>query len=60
MATSPSLTRLICDPKVDQDTQWIAIESLGRIVKRRFLTQADPVASALEWIAKHPDEVYQN
>jgi hypothetical protein len=44
---------LIRNDNTDNDTRWTAVESLGRIVRRRFHKQAQPVQAALEWLAKH-------
>ena len=49
----PVLADLIRNETTDKDTQWTAVESLGRIVRRRFLNQAQPVQAALEWLDKH-------
>ena len=51
-AALPALAKLIEDETTDGDTRWTAVEALGKIVRRRFLTQADPVQSALDWIDK--------
>ncbi len=49
----PVLADLIRNDTTDNDTRWTAVESLARIVRRRFLNQAQPVQAALEWLAKH-------
>ena len=49
-AAIPALATLIEDEDVDGDTRWTAVESLGRIVRRRFLGKHDPVAAAKDWI----------
>jgi HEAT repeat protein len=48
----PALSVLIEDEATDGDTRWMAVEGLGKVVRRRFLEQPDPIAAALEWIAK--------
>ena len=52
-AAVPVLADLIRDDATDSDTRWTAVESLGRIARRRFLDQAQPVQAALEWLDKH-------
>ena len=47
----PALAALIDDEDIDGDTRWTAVESLGWIVRRRFLDRPDPVAAARDWIA---------
>jgi hypothetical protein len=49
----PVLADLIRNDATDNDTRWTAVESLGRIVRRRFLNEAQPVQAALEWLDKH-------
>jgi hypothetical protein len=49
----PVLADVIRNEATDGDTRWTAVESLGRIVHRRFLNQAQPVQAALEWLDKH-------
>jgi hypothetical protein len=49
----PALGELIRNDATDNDTRWTAVESLGRIVHRRFLNQAEPVQAALEWLDKN-------
>ena len=52
-AAIPTLHAIISNTEEDGDTRWTAIESLGRIVRRRFLKQADPEQAAMDWLAKH-------
>lgn len=52
----PSLAKIIRDQVEDRDTRWTAVESLGLIVRRRFLDQKEPIQSAIDWLAKHPEE----
>ena len=52
-AAIPALAGLIRDAATDGDTRWTAVESLGRIVRRRFVKESDPVKAAIEWLAKH-------
>src|SRR5262249_28760327 len=49
----PWLAKFIRNHDADGDTQWGAMESLGRIVRKRFDRMPDPIAAALEWLAKH-------
>ena len=46
----PALVALVEDEATDGDTRWTAVESLGKVVRRRFLAQPDPVAAARDWI----------
>ena len=50
-AAIPALAAVIDDEEADGDTRWTAVESLGRIIRRRFLDKPDPVAAARAWIA---------
>ena len=50
-AAIPALAALIEDEDADGDTRWTAVDSLGRIVRRHFLDEPDPVAAARAWIA---------
>ncbi len=49
----PVLAGLIRNDAIDNDTRWTATESLGRIVRRRFLNQPQPVQAALTWLVKN-------
>jgi hypothetical protein len=49
-AAVPALAKIIACTNRDKDTQWTAIESLGRIVRRRFLDQAEPLQAARTWL----------
>src|SRR5262245_5137739 len=51
----PALAEIIRDAAQDQDTRWTAVESLGSIVRRRFIEKEDPIAAVLDWLAKHPE-----
>ncbi|HMF13251.1 MAG TPA: HEAT repeat domain-containing protein [Gemmataceae bacterium] len=51
----PSLATIIRDAATDGDTKWTAVESLGLIVRKRFLKQENPVQSAMAWLASHPE-----
>ncbi len=46
----PYLAQLIKDPETDGDTRWTGAGALGRIVRRRFDRQGDPVRAALAWL----------
>ena len=52
----PTLHAIISNTEEDGDTRCTAIESLGRIVRRRFLKQGDPEQAAKDWLAKHATE----
>ena len=49
----PVLAAIIRDETDDGDTRFTAVESLGRVVGRRFLKQRSPVEAALDWLKKH-------
>jgi HEAT repeat protein len=52
----PALAAVIRNPEIDGDTRHTAVESLGRIVRKRFLKEADPIQSAIDWLQKQaPD-----
>jgi hypothetical protein len=51
----PLLAKIIRDQVEDPDTRWTAVESLGLFVRRRFLDQKEPIQSAIDWLAKHPE-----
>jgi HEAT repeat protein len=52
-AAIPALAELIRSPATDGDTRRCAVESLGKIVRRRFDKQADPEAAAVTWLDAH-------
>ncbi|MEH1055987.1 HEAT repeat domain-containing protein [Micromonospora sp. CPCC 206171] len=54
-AAVPALAALIRSDNTDGDTRDCAVESLGKIVRRRFHKQDDPVAAATAWLDKHGD-----
>jgi len=56
----PALAEIIRDAAQDHDTRWTASESLGAIVRRRFIDKEDPIKAALDWIAKHPERTSQD
>ena len=49
-AAISALATFIESEATDGDTQWTAIESLGRIVQRSFVDETDPIASARAWL----------
>jgi hypothetical protein len=51
----PTLAAIIRDPAPDDDTQHTAVESLGLIVRKRFLNQENPLQAAITWLAAHPE-----
>jgi HEAT repeat protein len=53
----PALAAIIRDESADGDTRWTAVESLGKIVRRRFLKQSIPIEAAIEWLEKHDKEI---
>lgn len=53
----PALAVIIRDETADGDTRWTAVESLGKIVRRRFLKQSSPIEAAIDWLNKHDSKV---
>jgi len=51
----PALATIIRDETADGDTRWTAVESLGLIVRKRFLKLEQPIQAALAWLDRHPD-----
>jgi hypothetical protein len=49
----PVLAAIIRDQATDGDTRWTAVESLGRIIRKRFLKMDDPIRDALIWLDQH-------
>ena len=49
----PVLAAIIRDGSTDRDTRWTAVESLGVIVRKRFLKQENPIQAALAWLDAH-------
>ena len=49
----PALAELIENEATDGDTRWTAVESLGQIVRRRFVDRPDPIKAALDWLMKN-------
>jgi hypothetical protein len=53
----PVLAAIIRDDTADGDTRWTAVESLGKIVRKRFLKQSSPIEAAMDWLKKHDTNV---
>jgi hypothetical protein len=53
-AAVPALAHIIRDESEDHDTRWTAVEALGRVVRRRFLKQGEPLQAAILWLDRHP------
>jgi hypothetical protein len=53
----PALATIIRDEAADGDERWTAVESLGQIVRRRFLKQGRPIEAAIDWLKKHEPNV---
>lgn len=51
----PWLAAIIRDAAADGDTKSTAVESLGLIVRKRFLKQENPIEGAIAWLDRHPD-----
>jgi HEAT repeat protein len=49
-AAIPALAQLIRSSDIDGDTRRCAVESLGKIVRKRFDKQIDPEAAAIAWL----------
>lgn len=47
----PALAAIIQNESADGDTRRTAVESLGLIVRKQFLKEDDPIATALKWLA---------
>jgi hypothetical protein len=52
----PSLAAIIRDASADGDTKWTAVESLGQIVRKRFLKQENPIQVATVWLDRHSED----
>ena len=52
-AAVPSLARIIRDESQGGDLRRTAAEALGRVVRRPFMKEADPLRAALAWLEKH-------
>ena len=52
-AAIPALAALIRSDGTDGDTRRCAVESLGKIVRKRFGTQDDPESAAIAWLDAH-------
>jgi HEAT repeat protein len=52
-AAIPTLARVIRDHAQDGDTRWTAVEALGRLVRRRFDRQPNPLEAAEAWLDSH-------
>ena len=46
----PMLAKLIRSPETDGDTRFTAVQSLGRLARRRFDKQEDPARAAIRWL----------
>jgi HEAT repeat protein len=46
----PFLAEIIRNPATDGDTRCGAVDALGRIARRRFDRQPDPVGAARDWL----------
>lgn len=53
----PKLIEIIEDADADGDTRFCAMESLGKIVRRRFLDRDDPEIAVKDWIARHHQRI---
>lgn len=49
----PSLATFLRDTSANVDSRYVAAESLGKIVRKRFDKNSDPIAEALIWLEKH-------
>jgi hypothetical protein len=48
----PALAAIVRAESTDGDTRWTAVEALGRIARKRFLKQVDPISAAKAWLEK--------
>ena len=53
----PILAAIIRDEAADGDTRFTAVESLGKIVRRRFFKQSSPIEATLDWLKKHEKDI---
>lgn len=53
----PSLAAIVAADGTDLDTGFMAVESLGQLVRKRFMNQPNPIEAAKAWIASHPDAI---
>ena len=53
-AAVPAIAKVLRDATTDGDTRHAAAEALGKIVRRRFDKQQDPIEAALAWLDAHP------
>jgi hypothetical protein len=44
---------MIRSEETDGDTRFTAVESLGRLARRSFDRQEQPIEAALAWLDKH-------
>jgi HEAT repeat protein len=52
----PTLEKFLRDATIDSETRWIAGESVGRIVRRRFGKSGGSVTDeAIAWLDAHPE-----
>ena len=51
----PALAAIVKDVDADGDTRHLAAGCLGRIVRKRFDEQADPIGAAIKWLEGHND-----
>jgi HEAT repeat protein len=51
----PALASIVKNIDDDGETRHLAACSLGRIVRKRFGKQADPIAAAIEWLDRHEE-----
>jgi hypothetical protein len=53
----PALAAIIRDEAADGDERWTAVESLGKIVRHRFLKQSNPIEAAMVWLQRHEADI---
>jgi hypothetical protein len=46
----PILAELVRDMALDRDSRWGAVAALGKVVRKRFDKQPDPIAAAIDWL----------
>src|SRR4051812_30213243 len=51
----PALASIVKDVKADGDTRHLAACVLGRIVRKRFDKQADPIDAVIKWLDGHDE-----
>ena len=49
----PALAKVVRNSAMDNDSRWLAMQNLGRLVRRRFDKGTDPMDAAIQWLDGH-------